>query len=120
MEKLLLASVLIVLLYVFINGVISKEIFLWEPLLGKRILLTVVVWLIPFLGAIIAYKILNLNWFKNRKKNVTNEQSNISGALLEVDSIFNPGQRHVIEQKQKKHSEQTEDVGEDYQNKTSL
>ena len=79
-----------------------------------------VVWLIPFLGAIIAYKSLNLDWFKRRKKNATNEQSNMSGALLEIDSIFNPGQRHVIEQKQKEHMEQTEDVGEKYDNKTSL
>ena len=33
----------------------------------------------------------------------------MGGALLEVDSIFNPGQRHVIEARLKEHVELTED-----------
>ena len=100
MEASLFALITLVLAYVFFNAILSKEILLWEPSLLKRILLILVVWLLPFLGAFIAYKSLNLTWFKDRKKSGSNAQSNISGALLEIDSIFNPGQKHVVEQKE--------------------
>ena len=113
-------SILFILPHIFINSLLSKELYLWEPSLRKRILLILVVWLFPVLGAIIAYKSLDLDWFSSTKKSSSNAQSNLSGGLLELDAIFNPGARHVIEQKQKEHMEQTEDVEEGNNNKPSI
>ena len=112
MEKILYIGVLLVLFYIFVNALLSKEIMQWEPSAKMRIILMVVVWLVPFVGAFFAYKSLGLDWFQRKKLSETNAQSNMSGALLEIDSIFNPGQRHVVEQKQKEQVQREESVAE--------
>jgi len=111
--QLLYLGAVIVLPHIFINAHISKEIHHWVPSVQKRLVLFLYVWFIPFIGVAIAYKTLGLDWFKHNKKNVAAGESSISGALLEVDAIFNPGQKHVIEAKQKAIIEKKED-GEMY------
>lgn len=110
--KLLPFIAAIALLHILLNSLLSKEIHQWEPSLHTRIILFICVWFIPFIGIIIAYKTLNLDWFK-KNKNSASGQSSIGGALLEADAIFNPGQRHVMEAKQKEIIEKKED-GEIY------
>ena len=111
--KLLPLIAAIVLLHILFNAVLSKEIHQWVPSLQKRIILFICVWFIPIIGIAIAYKTLNLDWFKKKNKNSVSGQSSMGGAFLEVDAIFNPGQKHVIEEKQKEIIEKKED-GEMY------
>ena len=99
----------IVLLHIFINAHISKEIHHWVPSIQKRLFLFLCVWFIPFVGIAITYKTLDLDWFKQKSKNSSSGQSSIGGAFLEVDAIFNPGQKHVIEAQQKEVIEKRED-----------
>ena len=106
--KLLTVASVIVVLHVFVNAHISKEIYYWVPSLQQRLVLFLCVWFIPFLGVTIAYKTLNLDWFKQKSKKSSSGQSSTGGVFLEVDSIFNPGQRHVIEAQQKETIEQRE------------
>ena len=105
----LIVIAIIVLCYLFLNAILSKEIMMWEPSIFKRFSLLLVVWLIPFIGAVAAYRHLDLSWFKKANKTSNSAQNVIGGALLEVDTIFNPGQRHVIEAKMKEHVELSED-----------
>jgi hypothetical protein len=105
---------LTILLYLFINTLLSKEVLLWEPSKGKRILLVLIIWFVPFLGAVIAYKDLDLDWFKKKSQKPVGEQGIASG-LLELGAIFNPGQKHVIEARKKEHVELSED-GQLYNN----
>jgi flagellar biosynthesis/type III secretory pathway M-ring protein FliF/YscJ len=112
MEGFLMIAVAIALFHFSISIVLTKELLMWEPNLSIRVFLILVVWLVPFIGALIVYKNLGLSWFKGRKKSAVNAQSNMSGALLEIDSIFNPGQKHVIEQRQKEHIELRESEAE--------
>ena len=109
-EFTLFAFALTCLVYVFTNVILSKEILLWEPSKYKQLLLLLTVWLFPFVGAAMAYKHLNLEWFKDRKQKISSASTNLSAGLLEIDAIFNPGQRHVVEQKQKEHIELKEDI----------
>lgn len=111
--KLLSVGAVIVLLHLLINAHLSKEIYQWEPSLKKRVLLLVCLWLMPLIGIAIAYKSLGLDWFNYKKKSTASGQSSMGGAFLEVDAIFNPGQKHVIEAKQKEIIEKKED-GEMY------
>ena len=94
-------AAVIALLHILINAHISKEIHQWVPSLRKRMILFICVWFIPFVGVTIAYKALDLDWLKKKSTKSISGQSAIGGAFLEVDSIFNPGQKHVIEAKQK-------------------
>jgi len=107
--KLLTVGSVIVLLHILMNAHISKEIHQWVPSLQKRLVLFLCVWFIPFIGVAIAYKTLDLDWFKQKSKNSSSGQSSIGGAFLEVDAIFNPGQKHVIEAQQKEIIEKRED-----------
>lgn len=112
--KLFSLGAAIALLHILINAHISKEIHQWVPSLRKRIILFICVWFIPFIGITLAYKALDLDWFKKKGTKSSSGQSAIGGAVLEVDSIFNPGQKHVIEEKQKEIIEKKED-GEMYE-----
>jgi len=107
--KLLTVGSVIVLLHVLMNVHISKEIHQWVPSLQKRVVMFLCVWFIPFIGGAIAYKTLDLDWFKRKSKKSSSGQSSIGGAFLEVDSIFNPGQKHVIAAQQKETIEKRED-----------
>jgi hypothetical protein len=117
--KLLTVGSIIVLLHILVNVHISKEIHQWLPSFQKRLVLFFCVWFIPFLGVAITYKTLNLDWFKQKNKNSSSGQSSISGAFLEVDAIFNPGRKYVIEAQQKETIEKRED-GEMYKKKPYL
>lgn len=110
---LLPVGAVIVLLHILINAHLSKEIYQWEPSLPKRVTLLICVWFLPIIGVAIAYKSLDLSWFKHKNKNAASGQSTMGGAFLEVDAIFNPGQKHVMEAKQKETIEKKEN-GEMY------
>ena len=99
-QMTLIIGILTILPYLFINVQLSKEVLQWEPSLGKRTLLLLIIWCIPFLGAVFANKNLGLNQFKEKNKTSASEQGIASG-LLELDAIFNPGTRHIIEAKKK-------------------
>ena len=101
-------GVTIVSVYLFLNIKLSKEIWNWEPSAIKRVLWVLFVWFMPFIGAFVVYKTLDLDWFMQRSKQSKDTTNVVSGALLEMDTIFNPGQKHVIEAKQKEHVEVTE------------
>ena len=107
--KLLAFGVLIVVLHTLVNVHISREIHQWVPSLQKRLALLLCVWFIPFLGIAIAYKTLNLDWFKQKSKNSSSGQSTMGGAFLEVDAIFNPGKKYMIEAQKKETIEKRED-----------
>ncbi|WP_196137200.1 hypothetical protein [Aliikangiella sp. G2MR2-5] len=105
----LFGGAVVALLFLVFNATLTKEILTWEPSPVKRTLLLLVVWLVPVVGAFFAYKYLDLSWFKKPTKKSSGEQNVVSGALLEIDAIFNPGQRHVIEARQKEQMELSED-----------
>ena len=105
----ILISGVIVLIYVISSAKLSKEILKWEPSLVKRISLVLIVWLIPIVGGVVAFKHLGLDWFKKRSKKSSGAQNVMSGSLLELDVMFNPGARHIIEARQKEHVELSED-----------
>jgi hypothetical protein len=107
--KLLPVIAAVVLLHILLNALLSKEILQWVPSIQKRIILFICVWFIPFVGIIITYKSLDLDWLKKKSKKSASGQSSIGGAFLEVDSIFNPGQKHVVEAKQKEVIEKKEE-----------
>jgi len=56
-------------------------------------------WLIPLIGAVFIYRILNLNWFRN--EDGSSHGGSVSMGLLEMDAIFNPGSRHIMEERQR-------------------
>lgn len=116
--KLLTIGSVIVLLHILMNAHISKEINQWVPSLQKRLVLFLCVWFIPFVGIAIAYKTLDLDWFKQKNKSTSSGTGSMGGAFLEIDAIFNPSQKHVAEAKQKEVIEKKED-GEMY-NKDKL
>ena len=119
--KLLTLGVIIIVLHILVNAHISKEIHEWVPSLQKRLALFLGVWFIPFIGITCAYKILDLNWFKKtvKSKSSVSGQSSMSGAFLEVDAIFNPGKKYVVEAQKKEVIERKED-GEMLKNKPDI
>ncbi|WP_064435825.1 MULTISPECIES: hypothetical protein [Pseudoalteromonas] len=117
--KLLALGSIIAVFHILVNAHISKEIHQWVPSLQKRLVLFLCVWFIPVIGIAVAYKTLNLDWFKKKNKSTVSGQSSVSGAFLEVDAIFNPGKKHVVEAQQKEVIEKKED-GEMFNNKPDI
>jgi hypothetical protein len=117
--KLLAVGAIFFVFHILVNAHISKEIHQWVPSLQKRFALYICVWFIPLIGITVAYKTLNLNWFKQKNKSAISAQSSVSGAFLEVDAIFNPGKKYVVEAQQKEVIEKKED-GEMFNNKPDI
>jgi len=107
--KLLTVGTIIIVLHILVSAHISKDIHEWVPSLKKRLVLFLCVWFIPFIGIVVAYKILGLNWFTKESKSTVSSQSSMSGAFLEVDAIFNPGKKYVAEAQKKEVIEKKED-----------
>jgi len=108
---------LIALPYILTISALVKEIILWEPSLTKKASLILLVLLIPFAGAIYSYKYLHLAWFdKPSGESSGGFQNVVSGAMLEINAVFNPEHKHVIEVRQKESIELSEN-GQLYDNK---
>ena len=90
------------LVLIFINCLMTRDLWSWVPPLKKRIGLTLAVWLLPILGLWLANKYGFLGWFKKRK---AGESSAIATGLMGMDSFFNPGMQHRMEIVEKRKSE---------------
>lgn len=84
----------LVIILVFIKFVIGRE-----PSNQKRAAYVFLLAIVPFLGALLVYKFLNLNWFRN--EDGSKRAGAISIDFLELDAIFNPGSKHVLEERQR-------------------
>jgi len=85
----------VALCLVFLNCLISKNIYEWVPSIKKQVELYLLVWFLPVIGLYLANKFGNLGWFSKRKSETGG--SAISGGFMEMDSFFNPGVKHTIE-----------------------
>jgi hypothetical protein len=90
----------------------SKIVLDEELLFAKRFKLFALTWLIPIVGVVVVYKTLELNWFRNEDGSKGGGMTTTS--FLEMDAIFNPGSRHVLEEKQREKM-QTRKDGEGYE-----
>ena len=91
------------LFHIIANLVFTKMIFSREPSTSKSLFLVAVLWLIPILGILFVYKNLGLNWFG--RKGTSSGISGASTSFLEMDAIFNPGSKAVIEEMQREKTE---------------
>jgi len=85
--------------HIMIFLLFSKFILSQEPSTGRQLLCFCLLATLPLLGAVLVYRMLNLNWFRNE------DGSKRSGAIsidfLELDAIFNPGSKQIIEERQR-------------------
>lgn len=83
--------------------ILSREVMTWPRLsFVKRSFLLLAIWLIPVVGAVIAYKAVKLDWFRK----TTSGGSVPANIFGEVDAAFNPGARHTMEVRQEVRVEQ--------------
>lgn len=102
-SKQITILILLGIFHLIVSMIFSKIVFEREPSIKKRVLLIGLLWLVPVLGVLSVYKILDLGWFKN--PDGSKGSGAVSIGLLEMDSVFNPGARHLIEAKQKERVE---------------
>ena len=102
-SKLLTIGLLLGVFYVIVIAAFTKAIFQWEPIAGKRISLILLLWLLPFIGIIVVYRVLDLGWF--RREHGHDSSSAIASGFLEMDAVFNPGSRHRVENSQEQKME---------------
>jgi hypothetical protein len=82
--------------HVLVGVLLTIELVQWPKIsISGRILYVLVVWLIPFFGALAGYKRVRLNWFKSP----VNKHGSVGSGFLEMDSFFNPGARNTINAK---------------------
>lgn len=93
----------LLLIHVIASSVFSKTVLELEPQAGRRIRLLGLLWLLPVFGALLVYKLLELQWFSNEDD--SNRTGGISFSFLELDSVFNPGSKHVLEEQQREKME---------------
>ena len=94
--------------WVFVNSRLSWELLAWGPenWLGKLGLLALL-WLVPLLGTVVIYRRLGLKWFKAKPGQGTGDV--IGGGLVELDMMFNPGAKHLLDAKQPQQVEMQQD-----------
>jgi hypothetical protein len=80
---------------IFINCLLSKDIYEWTPSIKKQIGLYILVWFLPVVGLYLANKLWDLGRFAKRMPE--SGSSTISCGFMEMDSFFNPGVKHTIE-----------------------
>jgi len=86
-------------LHVMIVLLFGKFILDNEPTLGLRTAYFCLVLLLPFLGAYLIYLRLDLQWFRN--EDGSPRSGAISIDVLELDAVFNPGSKHIQEERQR-------------------
>lgn len=105
--KLITILVSASIILVMLNLIFSKVIFDWELGTGRRIRLLALLWLLPVVGIVLISRMLKLGWFREAEN--SGAANGASFGLLELDSVFNPGARHVLEEKQREQTEQHRD-----------
>ena len=88
----------LMIILVFIKFIIGHE-----PSIQRRVAYMLLLLFIPFLGVVLVYKILNLNWLRN--ENGSKRSGAISIDFLELDAIFNPGSKQVLEERHREKKE---------------
>lgn len=101
--NILTSLALAAFLHLMTTALFSKFILVSEPSFLKRIVCFSLLLLIPFIGAVINYKILKLNWFRNEDGSKRSGSASID--FLELDAIFNPGSKPVLEERQREKME---------------
>lgn len=79
--------------------VFSKLIIYEEPQWNRRLVLFILLWLLPLVGAVFVFKALHLNWFRN--EDGSNRTGGIAFSFLELDAVFNPGAKEVLEEQRR-------------------
>jgi hypothetical protein len=103
------ALTMLTLVHILMSISLSKEIYDWVPTFGKRIALFICVWCAPVIGLIVVYRVLDLDWLGKKRGKTSSGQSSVGSVFLGLDSVFNPGSKHVVEAKQKETIEQAEE-----------
>jgi flagellar biosynthesis/type III secretory pathway M-ring protein FliF/YscJ len=99
-QTIVFFSAVVIFPWLFINIKRTREILLWESRISIQVIYAIAVWLLPFLGAFIIFRKLNLHYI-NRKLEQTADSDTIAGdAFLGIDAIFNPGQANVKQAKE--------------------
>lgn len=94
-EVIVLIAIIVGIIILIINSVLTYEAIQWIPFSPfKRFCICFLIWLLPVIGAAVAYKLLGFKTFKG--------DSGMGGAILGMDAIFNPQARHLIEYRQEK------------------
>jgi hypothetical protein len=94
-EVIVLITIIVAIIMLIINSVLTYETIQWIPFPPvKRFAICCLIWLLPVIGAVIAYQLLGFKTSKN--------DSGLGEAILGMDAIFNPQARHLIEYRQEK------------------
>jgi len=96
MTAWIITTTFLAVAHFFVNVALCREIFFWVPLPGRRIASLAALCCIPMLGAIWVYRNMACHWFGKRGRKSTGAGHIASGALLEMDAVFDPGKRYVI------------------------
>ena len=94
---------LVLFMHLAVVLVFSKFIVAQEPSNRSRFVYFVLVVAVPFLGACLVYRLLQLNWFRN--EDGSKRAGAISIDFLELDAIFNPGSKQVLEERRREKKE---------------
>lgn len=98
-----------VFLLLFVNALMTKEIFTWVPLVRKQVAFLLLVWLLPVFGLLIVNRWGKMGWFA--KKASQSGPAAVTQGFMEADAVFNPGMKHRIELVEKQKSELVEKTG---------
>ncbi len=97
--NLLTIGIVLLFFHSILALLFSKLILDDEPLWGKRLPLLVSVWLLPVIGAVLVLRALQINWFRN--DDGSGRTGGVAFSFLELDAIFNPGSRQVLQEQQR-------------------
>ncbi len=93
----------------FINVLKSQQVWMWQPSTAKKISYWILIWMLPFVGAVLVHFLLGMNWINKKLEQQADSDTIAGDAMLGIDAIVNPGQRHVQQAKQEVIVEQTQD-----------
>ncbi len=84
----------------FINVAKSHQVLQWQPSTAKKLGYLAIIWLLPLVGALMVHFLMDMNWINKKLQQQTDSDTIAGDAMLGIDAIVNPGQRHVQQAKQ--------------------
>ncbi len=85
------------------SAVFSNAVLEVEPKARRRVVLLMLLWSLPVVGAALVYRLLDLHWFSSEEG--SSRTGGVTFNFLEIDAIFNPGSKHVLEEQQREKME---------------
>ena len=92
----MIPAIALATVHLILNVLLTREIVLWIVQRREKFLYILLLWALPVVGVIVAWRRVKPEWFSGEPGD-RRDRGTVSSGLLALDAIFNPGSAHVAD-----------------------